>query len=425
MESQAPRHVLVFEADARGHTEEWLVHIARFMRDRRPPLRVTLAVPQVLAPRLRDIATEDPAADLEILALDERACRPCIARPLARAAFARWRLMKRCIRVTGADHGLFLCLDAVSLPLALGGAMAGRSISGVLFRPSVHYAAFHTGEPRLPEIVRDLRKRIMYPPMLRNPALETVLSLDPYFVGYARRTYRDGGKIVELPDPAAIPTPVPSPGEHAALRFPEHRHAFLLFGELTARKGILELLQACQQLDGATAACMALIVAGRIAPELRAEVGHRVRELGRHRPELWIQVADRRLAESEIAQTLMACDVLLAPYQRFVGSSGLLVWAATFGRPVITQDYGMLGQAVRDYGLGLAVDTTRPAEIAAALRRVIDGNGQKLFDPEGARRFALHRDGELFAQRVLGLDHSDVAAPYTERSPEMLHRITA
>src|SRR4029079_16305946 len=123
------------------------------------------------------------------------------------------------------------------------------------------------------------------------------------------------------------------------------RTAFLLFGELTARKGLLQLLEACLQIDGATAARMALIVAGRIAPELRAEVGQRARELARLRPELWIQVADRRLAESEIAHTLMDGDVLLAPSQRFVGSSGLLVWAATFARPVITQDYGMLGRA--------------------------------------------------------------------------------
>jgi glycosyltransferase involved in cell wall biosynthesis len=424
MDAQARRHVLVFEPDARGHAEEWLVHIARFVRNRQPPLRVTLAVPQMLAPRLRDIAVEIER-DLEVLPLDQESCAPCLARPLARAAIERWRLMQSCLRSSGADHGHFLCLDAVSLPIALGWDMAGRSVAGVLFRPSVHYGAFKPGDERPREIVRDLRKRIMYPMMLGNPALEAVLSLDPYFVEYARKAYRHGDKVVELPDPAAIPTPVPSPGEHVALRFPRDRSAFLLFGELTARKGIIELLQACQLLDDATAARVALIVAGRIAPELRAEVGHRVRALRRHRPELWIQVADRRLAEAEIAHTLMDCDVLLVPYQRFVGSSGLLVWAAMFQRPVITQDYGMLGQAVRDYGLGLAVDTTKPAEIAAALKRAIAGSAERLFDPEGARQFGTHRDGDFFAKRVLGLDDAEIPTAHTERSPVSLQRITA
>jgi hypothetical protein len=80
---------------------------------------------------------------------------------------------------------------------------------------------------------------------------------------------------------------------------------------------------------------------------------------------------------------------------------------------------------VRDYGLGLAIDTTNPTEIAAALKGTIGGNAQRLLNAEGARRFATHRDGDFFAKRVLGLDDADLAAAHTERSPDSLQRITA
>jgi len=62
-------------------------------------------------------------------------------------------------------------------------------------------------------------------------------------------------------------------------RFPGRRCKLLLFGELTARKGVLRLLDACLRLDAATAARAALIIAGRIDPGLREAVALRAREL--------------------------------------------------------------------------------------------------------------------------------------------------
>ncbi len=54
---------------------------------------------------------------------------------------------------------------------------------------------------------------------------------------------------------------------------------------------------------------------------------------------------------------LKRCDVVLIPYQRHVGSSGLLIWAASAGKPVITQDFGLIGALTRAYKLGQTVDT--------------------------------------------------------------------
>ena len=142
--------------------------------------------------------------------------------------------------------------------------MGGRRLSGILFRPSAHYRGAR-GRPG--ERLRDARKRLLYPRMLRNPELATVLSLDPYFATFAQRAYHDGGKVVALADPAARlrePSPGPSP-------FPCGRTAFLLFGELTARKGVLQFLEACAQLDSDTARRAAVLIAGRVAPELRRQ----------------------------------------------------------------------------------------------------------------------------------------------------------
>jgi glycosyltransferase involved in cell wall biosynthesis len=54
-----------------------------------------------------------------------------------------------------------------------------------------------------------------------------------------------------------------------------------------------------------------------------------------------------------------------------VGSSGVLGWAAEARKPVIAQDYGLVGALVRDYGLGLTVDTTDPARITEAMSQLL------------------------------------------------------
>jgi hypothetical protein len=420
-----PRHILVFEPDPRGHAEEWLLHIANFVRDRQPPVRVTLAAPAALAGPLGEVAARAAPATLGILPVDESTSAACMGRPLMRAAFARWRAMMRCLDATGAGEGVFLCLDALSLPLALGRRAGGRTLSGILFRPSVHYAEFEDGRPRAKEIIRDLRKRILYPRMLANPALTSVHSLDPYFPDYARQHFRQGAKVMALDDPTAIPTAIPRPGDACALRFPGGRTAFFHFGEITARKGVVQLLDACRRLPVEIASHAAFIVAGRIDPSLRAEIGGRLHALRRERPELWIELADRRLEEREIVDTMRACDVLVMPYQRFVGSSGLLVWAALCERPVITQRYGMVGRAVREHRLGLAVDTCDPAAIATAIGVAVAGEIGDNFDRRGARRFAEHRDSDSFARRVLMLSDAEAGTRPDESTRWGLPGITA
>src|SRR3546814_9883678 len=86
----------------------------------------------------------------------------------------------------------------------------------------------------------------------------------------------------------------------------------------------------------------------------------------RKRPDLWLHTKNRHLSRGEIDALVDRCDVVLAPYQRFVGSSGVLLWAASRGRPLLAQDYGLVGRLTADHGLGLTVDTTDVTPLTAA-----------------------------------------------------------
>jgi glycosyltransferase involved in cell wall biosynthesis len=398
-DSAGPRKVVVFEPDAEGHSLEWLEHLIKFAAER-AGLSLEVVVPEPLAGPLRRAVPPVALGRIRVLALSARERRLCTMRPLALAALARWWTMRRYLKLSGADHGFFLGLDFLCLPLAFGLGGAGRGLSGILFRPSVHYGDIGPYAPGRGERLRDLRKAVLYRAMLRNPALERVLSLDPFFPVHARARYRGGEKVVPLPDPAHPPTAAPT---NRGVAFPAGRIGFLLFGYLARRKGPLAVLDALRQLAPDIAGRTAVLFAGKVDPDLRAALEQRRETLQREQPGLWLRIDDRRLPDDELATLVQQSDVVLAPYQRFVGSSGVLLWAALNGRPVLAQDYGLVGRLTREHRLGISVDACSPYEIAREITRMVSEGPSRFFDAEAARRFAAAQTPRRFASLVLSV----------------------
>ena len=388
------RRLLIFEPDAEGHSLEWLQHLIAFA-DSGTELFILAA-----APLCEALARMLPAgAPVHLLSLGRWERRLCLQRPLPIAAFARWWTMRRYLRRTGADTGFFLMLDLQSLPFALGLGMDGRRVSGILFRPSVHYGEIGPYVPDSAERRRDRRKEMLYRRMLANPAVDRVLSLDPFFPAYARTHYRHGAKVDAVPDPVHPPVAAATTVESA----PDGRVGFLLFGYLAERKGPLAVLDALALLPPGTARRVAVRFAGKVDPGLRYAIDQRCRALETSHPELWLRIDDRRLTSGELATLVDRSDVVLAPYQRFVGSSGVLLWAARAGRPVLAQDFGLIGKLTRDNRLGIAVDSGNIEQLAHEIGRMVDCGPATFIDRPAAARFVAAQTPQRFASLVLSV----------------------
>jgi hypothetical protein len=125
---------------------------------------------------------------------------------------------------------------------------------------------------------------------------------------------------------------------------------------------------------------------------------------------LWLRIDDRRLDRAELDSFVTQSAVILAPYQRFVGSSGVLLWAARAGRPVLAQAFGLVGRLTRDHRLGLVADSSDPAKLAAEIERMVDGGPQTFIDLSSAADFASSRTPHRFASQVLACADDSVAA---------------
>jgi glycosyltransferase involved in cell wall biosynthesis len=395
-------HLLVLEPEADGHPLEWLQHLVACLREIRPSAVVSFVVARELFAPVVAAIDNNGGGRMRVIALEPREQARCRHRSLIVSGFARWLVMRRYLRRTGADAGHFMGLDHLSLPLALGLGAHGRRLSGILFRPSVHYAEISAYRPRWRERLRDARKAALYRLMLRNPALARVLSLDPYFPAYAARRYRGGAKVAALPDPVCPVTPGGRVAAATQAAAPSNRFHLLMFGALTARKGVMQLLDALERLDDGIAARLAVVVAGRVEPAL-AELFKAATERLRRRRALQFHAEQRWLSRDEIAALLGWSDAVLAPYQRFVGSSGVMLWAAAAGKPLVTQDFGLLGRLVADHRLGLAVDSADPGRLAAAIASLVERGTADCFDAGRAAAFAAERTPRRFAAEILAV----------------------
>lgn len=396
----AARRLLVFEPDVEGHSQEWLQHLVDFVLADGDAPALSILAPDGLCAALARSHPAEPSRRIDYIALSEAERLACGRRPLSLAAFARWWVMRRHMRQSGADLGFFLSLDLLTLPLALRLGAHGRPLAGILFRPSVHYAALGNYRPALGERLRDLRKDVLYRLALGNPAMRSILSLDPFFPFHARHHYRGGRKVQALPDPAHPAARTRAPAPRDAL--PSDRLSFLLFGYLTERKGPLVVLDALARVSDAVARRIAVLFAGRIDPAIRDGIERRRAALAASRPQLWLRIDDRRLDQAELDDLVGRSDVVLAPYQRFVGSSGVLLWAARAGRPVLAQDYGLVGRLTREHRLGATADSSDPDKLARAIERMVEQGPSSFFDRPSARRFVEARTPRRFAEQVMG-----------------------
>jgi glycosyltransferase involved in cell wall biosynthesis len=318
-------------------------------------------------------------------------------------AFTLWKLFCKYAESEDADHGLIMEIDKFQFPAALGYSLP-CDISGLYFRPQMHYRDINGMKISFKEVVINLRKNILIRRFLKNPALKRLFILDRLAVDHIRKL-PFGIKAIPLADP--VPVNDYAVSDEAAidslreeLGIDKHRLVFLQFGVLTPRKGIFQLLDAIQLLPvGASEKICILIVGPASTISIQEQIEAKINEIHTTLP---VQIITRFqfILEEDVHQYFRLASVILAPYQRHIGSSAILVRAAAIGKPVLTSNYGAIGEVTRQNQLGIVVDTSVPSEITWGLLSFLEQSTSKRFDLAKARAYAAENSVEHFSQTI-------------------------
>jgi glycosyltransferase involved in cell wall biosynthesis len=400
------RKLMLFDLRTEGHHASYIQHLVWYWSTQQLLGQLDIVVvPEFMEQHANvvDIALGCSQKNINFvpITLEERAIldSPYSFRGRLMRAFQEWHLICKYASSLGSTHCLLMLFDSVFSRMALG-IKPPCLMSGIFFRPMLHYSNFANYVPSRMESIWQWREKIGLSRILRSGYLQNLFCLDPVAVEYLEQ-WPSKTNILHLPDPVQICNDSPSQLERLgkSLSIDSGRQVFLLFGAISERKGIYQLLEAVRTLPPNLCQKLSLLLIGRIDPQEKEGFKARIAEISQSLP-VQIICRDEFVSDRQMRLYFRIADVILAPYQRHVGMSGILVQAAAAEKPVLSSDYGLMGEITRRYSLGLTVDSTVPSEIAEGLTRFLLESPASLGDRLKMKQFAEQNTAEQFATTI-------------------------
>jgi len=314
-------------------------------------------------------------------------------------SFQEWQLIDKYTKITGCDHCLIMFFDSLLWRMSFR-IKPSCSMSGIFFRPISHYRNFPNFRPSSRERFWEFREKMGLSRMLALGCMENFFCLDPLAAKYYSQLYSETN-ITYLPDPVKTYNISQEQTDKLELNLEIEagRKIFLLFGSLTDRKGVYQLLEAIKTLSPELSQQLCLLIIGPVE-ENKNKIDMLVKETTEFKP-VQIICRDEYVMDREIQPYFKISDVILAPYQRHVGMSSILVRAATASKPVLASDYGLMGQVTSSNKLGITVNSEFPQGIADGLALCLSEPADNLCNHEKMREFAEQNKAEQFSQVIL------------------------
>ena len=396
------KSILFFEPDIRGHQLDYIEHLCSFKIKNDVFISFIFIVNHKFYKTLdkikkRELFSQFNEYNIQFVEMKESEVHNCITSNLIKSAFYRWYFAKEYALLYNTDHIHFLYLDHLQLPLAFRlNYKYSFTISGILFNITLHYK--DTSRNILVRLKRILN-RVLYQGMLNNNNFISAFSLDSFFEKYALDHLKNGVKIKNIPDPSLFKDKY-SAYKNDLIDFSScNRKLFVLFGYIQKRKGVFQLLESIHYIDKSLDSDISICIAGRIEESISDHILQEISMINNSRKKIKIEVMNKFLTDKELVSLVVSSDCILAPYQNFTGSSGVLLWAAGAGKPIITQNYGLIGKWVESFKLGLAVDTTNPKMIANAINTFLK-NSDSICDFEKMKSFTTQNTPDKFSEII-------------------------
>jgi glycosyltransferase involved in cell wall biosynthesis len=159
------------------------------------------------------------------------------------------------------------------------------------------------------------------------------------------------------------------------LQLPQGAQVVLFFGALRPYKGVDLLIEALGPVRRACPSAL-LVVAGHVLVGEKAQYEQQAAALGLGPEELELRFS--YLSTAQAIAYVCASDLVVLPY-REIYQSGVLLWAYSFGRPVLATRVGSFPECVEEGQSGWLVDKEDVAGLQQVLIKILQ-------DPEGLAR---------------------------------------
>ena len=284
--------------------------------------------------------------------------------------FCEWNLFCKYADLHQVDHATMMFFDHIQIPVIFGRKIRCR-FSSIYFRPSFHYDKFPGQSFSFLERCRNFIKKEILNLAIKNSKLEKLYCLDPLALNFTGKFRGGQKKFCYLPDPV----PNYAISKDRLLSFKEKlginsdKKILLFFGGIDARKGLLELLSSLDLVTESIQCQLLVLVVGSINKSIQSGLERLLDEVSRT-TFVQVKIIDQYVPEDDLPYYFEISNVVALLYQKHVGMSGVLLHALAFNKPVLSTNYGLVGELVRVGNLGVSIDASVPHEIAMGITRV-------------------------------------------------------
>jgi glycosyltransferase involved in cell wall biosynthesis len=256
----------------------------------------------------------------------------------------------RLVVVPYADYFLY------GLPF-LGSPFGKAPWIGITMRSTFHHHKVGIKAPDRPLL--NAAKALLFKRAIRTTGLRTLLTIDPTLPEWsAHHASKHSATVAYIADPFPDEKAENPALARQRLGLAPDQHYLLVYGSITERKGIYELVHALTRMEHAPA----LIVAGEQDAGSRHFMRNHVHSLT-PAP----LVLDTFISNDVERDLFSACDAVWLGYKGHYGMSGVLVQAYRFGKPVIATEDGLIGWFSRRCELGPILSDLSSASIGKAV----------------------------------------------------------
>lgn len=335
--------ILIFDSELGGHHLEYIHHYWMGIADGITNEQYTIAVPKREWDKMHHILYWPKTENITLRLLTDEELVYIPKSPIFKRSEKESVLIGRLVRELKSVERIILSNLAVALPLLTLFIPKNIRVTGIIY--TIDYYAHNSG-------LRKMRERLFLNILANNKRFDKVLLLNSK---KAVEYYNNKYKTTHF---KYLVDPVPEIGSYTIRNLrkqygiKDSSIIFLHFGVMSHRKGTIELLRAILNLDNKRN--RTFIFAGQITQQIRDEffqLKDKITAKG-----IEIIVIDRLLEFDELMSLCNTADCIIAPYLETGCSSGVIGYGAIFGKPIIGNSNGLLGELIRDNNLGYTTE---------------------------------------------------------------------
>ena len=276
--------------------------------------------------------------------------------------FSDWKVIQHYAALLKIDK-LFI-MELTRYEVQIGKSKVPYKISGIEFRPS-HRIKASNNDPvtRLKAITKKYKKCFFESFLLRSKSLEDIYILnDSRGVAVLNKFYHTN-VFKHVVDPIYDYNPLDKASIAQLPPVSQHKVVFIIFGAISWRKNIKNILNAFTLLNKDIHKDVCLLIIGKISGSIAQEFSTLIQNFTSVNPDIELHIVDEFVSNSYMEYYFSISHISLLVYANFYGSSGLLGRAAKHNVISLVPNVGLMAEICTEYKLGYLCDPNVPADI--------------------------------------------------------------